>query len=581
MTALSAIVGVVSSCSQDDYFSSHSDMIDTNTIAFATNQSTTRSGETITSLDKFTVSAVNADNSVYYSNEEYAFDSDKGVFVSQTPYYWPKTGSMSFYAISSIGAHSVDADNVPMYTYDNWGAEKDLVAATVKLGEKEMPYPLTFRHITSQILVSAEAENKTEALTYKLVSVKMTAPSRGTYSFANLTGGVGSWVIDNTQTSMYSYNELLPVSFKQNGQIELSSTYWNILPITDGTLVFDVEYQVYQNGKLVSDYTGSHAKKCEVEAPGLVSGMRYIYNFILPVGTSDEITFTAEVRDWKDADRRDEVATSRVNSLTLSSTFVKLGVGSPYQLKVVEVDPSDATKIVTWESSNKNVVSVDEEGNLNVKDYGTVTITATTIDKSKVTATCKVKVIGDYEPLEAVDLDLPSGTLWANMNVGSVNRADYGMYFAWGETTGYYEDTDHLFTKDNYTMTDWHEDLVLSQDAAYMNLGSSWRMPTKEELEELLTNTDHESARINGIYGVYLHSKIDAEKKVFFPHCGYFNNLVGNDYWGSAGAYWSATHDSAKDNAYLIMFRNSGNHEVYPAYGYSRECGYCVRAVAR
>jgi len=36
---------------------------------------------------------------------------------------------------------------------------------------------------------------------------------------------------------------------------------------------------------------------------------------------------------------------------------------------------------------------------------------------------------------EYVDLDLPSGTLWATTNVGADNPEDYGDYFAWGETT--------------------------------------------------------------------------------------------------------------------------------------------------
>ena len=38
---------------------------------------------------------------------------------------------------------------------------------------------------------------------------------------------------------------------------------------------------------------------------------------------------------------------------------------------------------------------------------------------------------------EFVDLGLPSGTLWATKNLGASSKTDYGLYFAWGETTGY------------------------------------------------------------------------------------------------------------------------------------------------
>lgn len=298
---LSAIAAVtLASCSEDDLGGMST--FDNNTIAFATHKakSMTRSGVTINSIDNFTVSAVNADKTSYFANEEFAYDNAAGVFKSATPHYWPTTGTLSFYAISDPGTYSADENNVPSYSYSNWEAEKDLVAATVLAGEKEIPYPLNFQHVTSQIIVGAEAEDKEEALTYKLVSVELTAPSTGIYSFADATGGIGSWVIDNTKTSTYSYEDALPMSFKQNGQIELSSCYWNILPVTDGELYFRVQYQVLQNGKLITDYTGGKYKECVIKNPGLLSGKIYRYNFILTRGTDEEITFTTTMSDWED-----------------------------------------------------------------------------------------------------------------------------------------------------------------------------------------------------------------------------------------------------------------------------------------
>ena len=34
----------------------------------------------------------------------------------------------------------------------------------------------------------------------------------------------------------------------------------------------------------------------------------------------------------------------------------------------------------------------------------------------------------------AIDLGLPSGTLWATCNIGSESFEEYGEYFSWGET---------------------------------------------------------------------------------------------------------------------------------------------------
>ena len=55
-------------------------------------------------------------------------------------------------------------------------------------------------------------------------------------------------------------------------------------------------------------------------------------------------------------------------------------------------------------------------------------------------------IIDPYNGHEFVDLGLPSGTKWATMNVGANSPTEYGKYFAWGETEGYYEDEEHDFS---------------------------------------------------------------------------------------------------------------------------------------
>lgn len=112
--------------------------------------------------------------------------------------------------------------------------------------------------------------------------------------------------------------------------------------------------------------------------------------------------------------------------------------------------------------------------------------------------------VNDKSPAEAIDLGLPSGTLWASCNVGATKPEEYGDYFAWGEITpkeNYSESTykwcngdlDKL-TKYNannsYGTVDNKKELDLADDAAYMNWGGRWRMPSLDQIKELLDNCD-------------------------------------------------------------------------------------------
>lgn len=585
---LSALaLGLMTSCSEDDLISS-SPGIDSNTIAFATNshKAMTRSGETITSLDEFVVSAVNNDGISFFSNEKFVYDQSYEVFKSATAHYWPAVGSLNFYAINETGVHSAGDNNSPRYTYHNWGAEKDLVAATVIAGSKQVPYPLTFKHLTSQIYVSAEAENKVEDLTYKLVSVKMTTPSDGTYSFATQTGGVGTWEIDNSSTSEYSYNKALPLTFMKNGQIELSSLYWNILPVKDGTLQFKVEYQVIQHGKVISDLTGNNAKTCIIENPNLIPGKRYIYNFVLARQTNDEITFTVSMVDWDEEIRKDLNPATLPNVITLSHTKVVVEQKSKKLLYVASVIPAEASKDVTWSSADPDIATVDAEtGEVKGINVGTTTITATT--PNGITKSCEVEVVehDSYNGHDFVDLGLPSGLKWASMNVGATSVEEAGYYFAWGETEGHCLNKvlDYRFCSNNYSMSEWTGNLDLEHDAARANMGGDWRMPSYADINELSQYTNHTTDYVNGVIGVRYTSRKNPDNSIFMPETGFWNNQYSatqdRDHIG-IGRYWSSS--SSVNGGNTISFANTLEcHDGVSTNNgsYYRYCGLAVRGV--
>ena len=145
-----------------------------------------------------------------------------------------------------------------------------------------------------------------------------------------------------------------------------------------------------------------------------------------------------------------------------------------------------------------------------------------------------------------VDLGLPSGTLWATCNIGATSPEQAGLYFAWGETTGY-TDADvtarvRTFNPASYKASAISADLTLEQDAAHINMGGKWRMPTDDECQELLDNcnvmwtADYGGT---GVAGKVFTSKVNGNS-VFFPAAGLCDDSSVLDV-GSIGFYWSAS----------------------------------------
>ena len=196
----------------------------------------------------------------------------------------------------------------------------------------------------------------------------------------------------------------------------------------------------------------------------------------------------------------------------------------------------------------------------------------------------------------AVDLGLPSGRIWATRNVGADSPEETGLYFAWGETTGYDKGTDHNFmwgyyaygsawnslTKYNTSASQGSVDnktmLELEDDAAYVNWGDNWRMPTAADMQELLSETNSEWTTEGGVNGYRFSSKADATKYIFLPAAGYRRIAALNDE-GNYGYYWSSTlPENYPDYAYSLRFYDGGA-SVEPFFN---RCNGCpVRAVIR
>ena len=113
-----------------------------------------------------------------------------------------------------------------------------------------------------------------------------------------------------------------------------------------------------------------------------------------------------------------------------------------------------------------------------------------------------------------IDLGLPSGTLWADRNIGATDIYDGGKLFQWGDPTPYdipehtdgkinegqkmFRSNDYKWSENGtstmtkYNSTDHKLTLDTEDDAAHVNIGSDWRMPTKEQVIELFKETTQE-----------------------------------------------------------------------------------------
>ena len=125
--------------------------------------------------------------------------------------------------------------------------------------------------------------------------------------------------------------------------------------------------------------------------------------------------------------------------------------------------------------------------------------------------------------LEAVDLGLPSGTKWCNMNVGSTKPELYGEYFAWGETVS--RDSFSVWITSDYT--DFIAKIVAEvgsdmggtkYDAATKILGDSWRTPTMAQFEELINSCEWTWTILNGMKGYTVTGSNN--NSIFLPACG-------------------------------------------------------------
>ena len=194
-----------------------------------------------------------------------------------------------------------------------------------------------------------------------------------------------------------------------------------------------------------------------------------------------------------------------------------------------------------------------------------------------------------------VDLGLPSGTLWATCNIGASKPEEYGLYFAWGETKGYTSDTSdgHQFNMKTYRfcrgtydsltkycgvrgfgIVDNKKELDPGDDAATVNWGSKWEMPSSDQMTELCdsANTIIEWTTLNGVNGRKITSRKNGNS-IFFPAAGWrYDDRLWDD--ATNGQYKSRTLFE-ESTSYSLLF----DQESIYCFHSLREVGASVRPV--
>ena len=198
-----------------------------------------------------------------------------------------------------------------------------------------------------------------------------------------------------------------------------------------------------------------------------------------------------------------------------------------------------------------------------------------------------------------VDLGLPSGTLWATMNVGASKPSDCGLYFQWGDTVGYTKEQVGKGEEQKKFASDWNdykwylsgsknednltfkkykakgEELELEDDAAHVNMGGDWHMPTSDQIQELIGSTTSTWVVQDNVNGRLFTSKKDGMKSIFIPAagCAWDGSINGS---GSNGYVWS----SLLSTNYVLIgrhlsFKSGGTFLISINRGY----GLSVRGV--
>ena len=281
-------------------------------------------------------------------------------------------------------------------------------------------------------------------------NTNVTATIEGEYYYDSLTKKLYVTIKtvsdEEPPITSYSWQEISPESDKIYINTENNKPYrWNGTDMVDIGLIIGTSQETAASGKIVDDHRKNKQNPQEVTATQIGLG---------------------HVDDKSSATLKSEIMTAA---------------------NVKEV----------LETTNGTEKFFREDGTWQIPNYPDVSDFAT-----KEEAGIEIDNIHQY-----VDLGLPSGTLWATMNVGANSITDYGNYYQYGKGAAQYAATSG---QSNYSGTE--NPLASNADTATQVWGNSWHTPTKAQCDELIANTNIIWTIIDGINGFKCVAKDESSK---------------------------------------------------------------------
>ena len=261
------------------------------------------------------------------------------------------------------------------------------------------------------------------------------------------------------------------------------------------------------------------------------------------------------------------------------------------------VDPATAKAIKL--ADIKTITTI--KGEAAIELYGAEARNGVVDIKTKmgVTKDSKQPLLSTKEKSAHEYVDLGLSVKWATCNIGAEKPEEFGNYYSWAEVepktsytlTNYKfymsgnSNNDVKFSKYSFDESNKksfynHYDqtnLFNDDDVACVKWGGNWRMPTKEEMDELRNNCSWTWIILNGVTGYKVTSMKSGYKDryIFLPAAGY-RDITNDNNVGSAGYYWSCSLRSGIYNCACNLYLSPGYWENDITYRYR---GLTVRPV--
>lgn len=239
---------------------------------------------------------------------------------------------------------------------------------------------------------------------------------------------------------------------------------------------------------------------------------------------------------------------------------------------------------ITYSSSNTDVATVDtNSGAVTVLTSGTTIIKVNFAGNEKYkpheaqyTLTIDIPAAVDPEPNyplhnghKYVDLGLPSGTMWSAYNMGASAVNEIGDEYAFGNIE---PEIDQYFVNYNYTKYYSGDVLELMDDAAHVNWGGNWVIPSPEDFDELFDSTYVTVTKVTnylgrGVNGLTFTSKTNGNV-LFFPfdddgHYELHTNIINYTAYSDL-VVWDEEYFN--DDSYLQEATHDNDHVRGPYY---------------